>query len=398
MPAALPALRVTAHDRLVACSTAASAESRRPRRVDLGRTHRSDHGRQQSFAVEGEIGANAIVWWHFLCRRSEFMHRRGALAMLGGALVLGGALGARAQPAAKVRRIGFLEPGVGAPPAELQQLCATVRALGWIEGQNLVVEYRRAGDRPELLRLYAEELVRLNVELIATTGTAAAIVAKNATTRIPIVMITAGDPVRAGLVASLARPGGNITGFSVVSPELDAKRLGLLREVSPAAQRIGAIVNPTNPYTEIARDGSERLFRSVGIEPIIVEVAAASELENAVAEVARRGAQALIVVDDPIFYSNRVVLMRAALRHALPTIVPRGYLEDGGLLSLSFDSAENDRVFAYFVDKILRGAKPADLPVQQPSRFWLSINLKTAKALGLTIPQSLLLRADEVIQ
>jgi putative ABC transport system substrate-binding protein len=318
--------------------------------------------------------------------------------MLGGTLVLGGTLGARAQPATNVRRIGILETGFGATPAEMQQFWESMRPLGWIEGQNLVVEYRYAGGKPELLRPYAEELVRLNVEIIGTYGNAAAIAATNATTRISIVMMTADDPVRAGLVASLARPGGNVTGFSFPS-ELVAKRLELLRELLPTAQRIGVLLDSANPSTDFKRQEFERRFRSLGMQPIIVEVAAASELENAVAEVARRRAQALMVPAAHIFHSNRVVLMRAALRHALPTIIPSGeYVEAGGLLSLDADSAENDRIFAYFVDKILRGAKPADLPVQQPSRFALSINLKTAKALGLTIPQSLVLRADEVIQ
>jgi putative ABC transport system substrate-binding protein len=329
------------------------------------------------------------------------MNRRGALAMLGGTLVLGGTLGARAQPATNVRRIGILWPGDGAThTAEIHTLLASVRALGWIEGHNLVVENRYARGKPELLRQYAEELVRLNVEIIGTMGTPATIAAKNATTRIPIVIMSAGDPVGAGLVASLAKPGGNITGFSNGDPELYAKRLELLREVLPTAQRIGGLEDPSYSYfLGMTREERERRFRSLGMQPIIVEVAAASELENAVAEVARRRAQALMVADVTMFYSNRVLLMRAALRHALPTIVPgRDYVEAGGLLSLDFDYAENDRIIAYFVDKILRGAKPADLPVQQPSRFVTSINLKTAKALGLTIPQSVVQRADEVIQ
>jgi putative ABC transport system substrate-binding protein len=288
--------------------------------------------------------------------------------------------------------------GVGASPAEIQQLWATVGALGWIEGQNLVVEYRNAGGKPELLRPYAEELVRLNVEIIGTNGDAAAIAAKNATARIPIVMMIAFDPVRAGLVASLARPGANITGFSFPT-ELAAKRLDLLRELLPTAQRIGVLLDSANPSAEIMRQERERLYRSFGMQRIAVAVAAASELENAVAEVARRRAQALMVGHEQIFYSNRVVLMRAALRHALPTIVGyRDYVEAGGLLTLDIDSAENDRIFAYFVDKILRGAKPADHPVQQPTKFDLVINLKTAKALGLTIPQSILVRANEVIE
>ncbi len=251
----------------------------------------------------------------------------------------------------------------------------------------------------ELLKPYAEELVRLNVELILTNGTAATIAAKNATTRIPIVMYSAGDPVRAGLVASLARPGGNITGYSVVAPELDAKRLGLLRELLPTAQRVAVLVNPGNPYNEIAREERERVYRSLGMQPIIVGATQTSELEDAVAEAARRGAQAMIVANETLFWSDRVLLMRTALEHRLPTIVgDRDILEAGALLSLAIDEPEQYRVLAYFVDKILRGAKPADLPVQQPRTLLLSVNLKTAKALGVTIPQSLLVRADQVIE
>jgi putative ABC transport system substrate-binding protein len=194
--------------------------------------------------------------------------------MLGGTLVLGGTLGARAQPATNVRRIGILDDVGGTSPAEFQQFWAIVGALGWIEGQNLVVEYRNAGGKPELLRPYAEELVRLNVEIIGTMDNAAAIAAKNATTRIPIVMMVASDPVRAGLVASLAKPGGNITGFSFPSSEVLAKRLELLRELLPTAQRVGVLVDSTNPPSEIMRQERERLYRSFGMQPIIVEVAA----------------------------------------------------------------------------------------------------------------------------
>jgi len=317
--------------------------------------------------------------------------------MLGGTLVLGGTLDARAQPATNVRRIGILESDSNQGPADWRQLWATVGALGWIEGHNLVVEHRNAGGKPELLRRYAEELVRLKLEIIGTGGTIATIAARNATTRIPIVMIGADDPVRDGLVASLARPGANITGFSV-GAELSAKRLELLRELLPSAQRIGYLQDSSYPPTEMARQQRELRYRSFGMQPIIVEVAAASELESAVAEVARRSAQAL-QVSGGLFYTNRVPLARAALRHELPTVFwARAFVEDGALLSFGHDSAENDRIFAYFVDKILRGAKPADLPIQQPSKFALSINLKTAKALGITVPPSLLQRADEVIQ
>ena len=327
------------------------------------------------------------------------MNRRGALAMLGGTLFLARTVGTKAQAAKSVRHIGWLGPGSASDPVYFQRVWAPARELGWIEGQNVIVERRYAEGKAELLKPNAEELVRLNVELIVTNGTAATMAAKNATTRIPIVMYSAGDPVRSGLVASLARPGGNVTGYSIVAPELDAKRLAILRELSPTAQRVAVLIDPTNPYNEIAREERERVYRSLGMQAIIVGAATASELENAVSEAARRRAQALIVPVENLFWAQRVLLMRIALEHRLPTIVGnRDILEAGALVSLANDESEQFRVMASFVDRILRGAKPADLPVQQPSKLLLSFNLKTAKALSITVPRSLLLRADEVIE
>lgn len=327
------------------------------------------------------------------------MNRRGALAMLGGTLILARTAGTRAEAAESVRHIGSLSLGIRPNPAYLQQMWGPTRELGWIEGQNLIVDRRYAGGNAELLRPIAEELVRLNVELIVTNGTDAALAAKSATTHIPIVMFSVGDPVRSGLVASLGRPGGNITGYSIVAPELDAKRLTLLRELLPTTQRVAVLVNPANSYSKNTREGFERVCRSFRMQPIFVEAAETNELENAVAEAARRRAEALIVTAENVYWSNRVLLMRTALEHRLATIVgDREILEAGGLLSLAHDAAEQYRALAYFVDRILRGAKPADLPVQQPSKLLLSLNLKTAKALGITIPQSLRARADEMIE
>jgi putative ABC transport system substrate-binding protein len=308
-------------------------------------------------------------------------------------------LAASAQTATTVRRIGVLSSGARSTPAELREIYAPLRELGWIEGQNLLLEQRYTDGRAELLRPFAEELVRLKVEVIVTRGTDAAVAAKNSTTTIPIIMYSVGDPVRAGLVGSLARPGGNITGFSIVSPELDAKRLALLRELLPGLQRVGVLENSTNPYFRAAREDFERAGRLLDVQPIIIEVAKADELENAIAEMGRRQAQALFVPADSIFNANRVLIMRAALRHALPTIVVgREVLEAGALVSYAHTDAEQNQRYAAFVDRILRGAKPADLPIEQPTKFELGINLKTAKALGITIPQTFLLRADEVIQ
>jgi putative ABC transport system substrate-binding protein len=308
-------------------------------------------------------------------------------------------LAAREKTATTVRRIGVLGSGAQPTPAELLQAYAPLRELGWVEGENLLVERRYANGRAELLRPFAEELVRLKVELIATNGTDATLAAKNATTTIPIVIWSAGDPVRTGLVASLARPGGNVTGYSIVSTELDAKRLALLRELLPTAQRVGVLENSTNPIFRVKRKENEPLYRSLGMQTINVEVAAANELENALAEMARRRAQVLVVAADSLFRANRAPIMSAALRHALPTLVEgRDMLEAGGLLSYAVSLAELNYRHAAFIDKILRGARPADLPIEQPTKFELGINLKTAKALGITIPKTLLLRADEVIQ
>jgi putative tryptophan/tyrosine transport system substrate-binding protein len=308
-------------------------------------------------------------------------------------------LAASAQTATTVRRIGVLEPGAPWTPAELQEAYAPLRALGWVEGRNLLFERRYTDGRAELLRPFAEELVRLKVEIIVTDGTAATLAAKNATTTIPIVFWSAGDPVRAGLVASLARPGGNITGFSIVGPELDEKGLALLRELVPGLQRVGVLEDSINPYHRAVRKEFEQACRSLGLQPIIIEVAAASELESAIAEMARQRAQALFVRGDYLFNDNRVPLMSAALRYALPTLAAdKVMLEAGALVSYARSQAEQYQRHAAFVDRILRGAKPADLPIEQPTKFELIINLKAAKALGITVPQTVLLRADQVIQ
>jgi putative ABC transport system substrate-binding protein len=319
-------------------------------------------------------------------RYNRVMDRRTFVGVLA-AGIIAVPLAARAQTATTVRRIGVLSGGAPATPAVRQGIDARLRELGWVEGGNLLIERRYANGRAELLQPLAEELVRLKVEVIATSGTQAAVAAKNATTSIPIVMFGAGDPVRTGLVASLARPDGNITGYSIVSTELEAKRLALLREVLPAAQRVGVLVNSTNPISAVVQKETEPVYRSLGMQPIIIAVARESELENAVAEIARRRAQALVVGDDALFFGHRVSIMNAALRYGLPTLVEDPeMLKAGAVLSYSVSPSEQYRRYAAFVDKILRGAKPADLPIEQPTQFELGINLKTAKALAMTIP------------
>ena len=326
------------------------------------------------------------------------LNRRAFIGMIVSGVVTAPLI-AKAQLVKTVRSIGFLGPGVPESSGELQEKYAPLRELGWIEGQNLVFERRYTNGKSELLRPLAEELVRLKVDLIVTEGTAATLAAKSATDVIPIVFRTAGDPVRSGLVRSLARPGGNVTGYSIVSPQLDAKRLAVLHEILPGVQRVGVLENSTNPYTRAAREDLAEICKSLGIQPIFVEVAAATELENAVAEVARRGGQALFVPPETLFYQNRRELMAAALKHRLPGTVARLLAREmGALVSYAPTQAEeNDRAIA-FIDRILRGAKPGELPVEQPTKFDLIINLKTAKALGIIVPQTLLSRASEVIQ
>jgi len=304
----------------------------------------------------------------------------------------------KAQTRTAVRRIGFLRPGAPDPSEEVQQADA-LRKVGWVEGQNLLVERRYANSKAELLRPLAEDLVRLRVDLIVTAGTSATLAAKNATSTIPIAFWSAADPVRTGLVTSLARPGGNVTGFSVVITELEAKRLALLREWVPAAQRIGRLENSSNPYYRATRKEFERTCRLLGAQPIFVEVATVGDLPDAVAEIARRGGQGLAVGPDPLLYDNRAALMRAALRHALPATVSRDFIREAGAL-IAYDrlESEEDERGAAIIDRILRGARPAEVPVEQPTKFELILNLKTARALGIAAPPTLLARADEVIE
>jgi len=325
------------------------------------------------------------------------MKRRETLAVLCSACLLGVPVHGTAQVTGRVRKIGSLGFGTELTAAEIKNLWAPARDLGWIEGENLIVERRRT-TRAELLQPYAEELVRLNVELIITVGTPATLAAKKATTRIPIVMYSAGDPVAAGLVASLSKPGGNVTGYSSLSSALFVKTMSLLHEILPHVQRAGLLINRHNSYSRMQAQESENTFGALGIRSIVVEVASPDEIDNAIAAVARQGAQALYVTSDTGILVPALVI-RSAIKHRLPAIAEnREYSEAGALASLSPDESEQNRIMAYFVDKILRGANPADLPVQQPTKFLLSINAKTAKALGLTIPPRVLQRADEVIE
>jgi putative ABC transport system substrate-binding protein len=313
------------------------------------------------------------------------------------ASIVAAPLVAIAQKPAIVRRIGVLSTDAPETQAKLDETYAPLRALGWVEGQNLLVERRYVSGKLELLRPSVEEFVRLKMEVIGTLSTPATQAAKNATKTIPIVIWSAWDPVRTGLVASLSRPGGNVTGFSLLGPEIDAKRVALLRELVPGLLCVG-VLETASPYFHARRGDFEQACRSLGVQPIFFEVATQVEVENAIMEMARRGAQALMVPQESVFYENPVPLMTAAFKYALPTITANSELMAAGALALfSYSEAEQNERFAWFVDKILRGAKPAELPIQQPTRFVLVVNLKAAKTLGLTVPQSVLLRADEVV-
>ena len=305
-----------------------------------------------------------------------------------------------AQSASVVHRIGLLNAGAPQTPEQIQADRDALREFGWVEGQNLHIERRYANNRLEDLAPLAEGLVRAKVELIWTGGTTATLAAKRATSTIPIVFSSAGDPVLLGLVASLARPGGNVTGFSLVSPEIEAKRLTVLKELLPTLRRIGVLESSANPYFRAERGQFEHTCQLLGLEPVFVEIAAASEIEDALVKFDRQRVQALVLRNDPIVVDNRFEIARAALNHRLPTMAEHVDLvrEAGALVSYTTSQAEQDRRSASQVNRILRGAKPSDLPVEQPTQFDLVLNLKTAQALGLTIPQSLLLRADEVIR
>ena len=329
------------------------------------------------------------------------LKRREFITLLGGAAAW--PLAARAQPqAGKVPRIGFL--GLTSPsdrPSLLDAFRQGLRELGWVEGQNIVIDYRYAEDRVDRLPDLAAELVRLKVHLIiASAGTQVATAAKNATETIPIVMIAVRDPVGTGLIASLARPGGNVTGVSgSAGLEWVAKQLELLKETVPKIRRVAILSNPTNAYHQLAIREVNVAARSLGVQLQLLEARGPNEFDGAFAAMAKERVGALLVLSDAIFSSHRTRLADLAARSRLPAAYGvRESVEAGGLMSYGVSFVAQFRRAALFVDKILKGAKPADLPVEQPTEFELVINMKTAKALGLTIPQSVLLRADHVIE
>jgi putative tryptophan/tyrosine transport system substrate-binding protein len=308
-------------------------------------------------------------------------------------------LAARAQQAGKLPTIGFL--GANTPAAQSQWNAAFVqrlRELGWIDGRNLTIEYRWAEGRFERSPVIIAEFVRLKVDVIVTHGTANVVAAKQTTSVIPIVFPVAGDPVGNGLVASLARPGGNLTGLSVQGPDLAGKRLELLREIFPSLRRLAMLADVENPITVLEMREVQAAAGTLGLQVDAREIRRAGDIAPAI-EALKGNAEVLYVPSDPLFNTNRVRINTVALSARLPTIYSdRGYVDAGGLMSYGPNWSDLFRRAADYVDKILRGAKPGNLPVEQPTKFDLVFNLTTAKALGVTIPESLLLRADEVIE
>jgi len=303
-----------------------------------------------------------------------------------------------AQQPRKVPRIGYVMGRLG--PMEFDEgFRQGLRELGFVEGQNLTIEYCWGDGREERLPGLMAEVIRLKPDVIVTAGTPAVQAVKKATTTIPIVMAQSQDAVRDGLVASLACPGGNVTGLSIFQPELTGKRLELLKETAPRLSRVVTIWNTANPGNGPLLSDTEVAARSLGLKLRSVGVSSPDDLEGAFATMARGQAEGLSVLSDGFMVSNRASVTGLALKGRLPSIFPSNvYIQAGGLMSYGPNIAATFQRAAYFVDRILKGAKPADLPVEQPTRFELAINLRTARALGLTIPPSVLIRTDQVIQ
>ena len=309
---------------------------------------------------------------------------------------------ATAQPPEKVPRVGYLSPGSPSEPFRQRRFEAFrqgLRELGYVEGQNIAIESRWAEGKYDRYPALAADLVRLKVDVIVAVGGRASEVAKHATRTIPIVMSVVIDPLGSGLVASLARPGGNVTGISLMTPDLVGKQLEVLKEVVPKVSRVALLWNPDNPGSAAQLREAEAAARALGVRLQILAARDPQEIDSAFAAMTRGRAAALVVLADAILLNQRRQIAELAAERRLPAVYgPSEHAEAGGLMAYSANLLDLERRAATYVDKILKGAKPADLPVQQPTKFELVINLKTAKALGLTIPPSILQRADRVIE
>jgi putative ABC transport system substrate-binding protein len=305
---------------------------------------------------------------------------------------------AEAQQQAKVAKIGWL----GARPASAggqETIRRMLRDLGYVEGKNIAFEYRYADNELDRLPALADELVRLKVDLLLTPSTPEALAAKKASMTIPIVFISVGDPIAAGLVDSLARPGGNITGFTNISAVLAGKRLELLKETVPKLSRLAVLWDSLSPSVTQVRKESQLAARELGLQLHFMEVSNANQYEVVFKEATKARSVALAVIQSPFMNSHQKLITDLATRHRLPAIYPRGdWIANGGLMSYGPDQAEPYRRVAVFVDKILKGTKPSEIPVEQPTKFEFIINLKAAKQIGLTIPPDVLARATKIIR
>ena len=298
------------------------------------------------------------------------------------------------QQTTNIRRVGYLLAGFK-PPKEFFD---ALNKLGYVEGQNIAFEYR-VSEREERLFEHAADLVRRKVVVIVAPGAAAALAAKKATNTIPIVYLGGGDPVALSLVGSLARPGGNVTGMTELSPELTGKRLELLKETFPKISNVSVLARGGAPGITHQLEELERQARALGLKLHFVEIRGANEIEDSLSTINKRRAGALIEVPNPLFHANSVRIVKFASEHNLPTVFhSKDFVDAGGLMAYGAEFGELYRRAAVYLDKILKGVKPADLPVEQPTKFELVINLKTAKQLGLSIPPNVLVRADRVIR
>jgi putative ABC transport system substrate-binding protein len=325
--------------------------------------------------------------------------RRAFVAAVAGG-VLSAPLAAAAQPAGKPHRIGFLGNSTAALEANLvQPFRDGLRELGYVEGRDIAVEYRWAEGQYERLPALVAELIALKVEVLVTAGTPAALAVKRATTTIPLVMVAVGDPVGTGLVQSLARPGGNLTGLVSIAPDLEGKRLELLTEIVPKLSSVAFLSNPANPFHATSEKQARAAARSLHLKVEFFPVRVETEFDRAFLAMGSQRPGALVMLADRLFLHHRARIVEFAAQNRLPTVYAYTELvEAGGLMSFGPSYPGMHRRAAYFVDRILKGARPADLPMEQPAKFELLINLKTARALGLVIPQPVLLRADDLIQ
>jgi len=328
------------------------------------------------------------------------VNNRRKLIVALGAGALAAPLGSLAQQKGKVWRIGFLGAATASGSARrVEALRAGLRDLGYVEGKNIVIEFRWAEGNYERLPQLAAELVRLKVDVLVTAGTPSILAAKSATTTIPIVMASGGDPVATGLVTSLARPGGNVTGMAGFSPELMVKRLELLKDVFPRARQVAVLFNPDNPsHIKISLPVMDAAAKSLKLELHQFGARGPGEFESAFAAMAKRRVDAVVTSQDSMLTDNAGAIANLAAKMRLPSVGFPEFAEAGGLMAYGVNRVEFFRRAAYFVDRILKGARPGDLPVEQATRFETVLNLKSAKALGLQFPQAVLARADRVIE